>query len=260
MGWNKGTRHALEEAVCTTFFRGVRNPALQSQVEASATCMVIPAVADAINSLGAHSIWPGTGTPLTGIGEFQHAVDDLSDAVASEILHKVWPCKTVSEACKKIGHPLSWLTPRDYVSKPLLGQGFMCYSTGTPQTECGRTTCLFYDGSTLRNPTQIEWQGSWAELISQRATTALTVAAITAHPCLANHFSTDQALNAFLDSGAKTGTYGQVTQGLAGNGSFRTGQVYAPISNWSVKVEILASGVPSRFTGESEARNHTSVI
>eukprot|EP00971_Amphidinium_carterae_P056405 1114070-Amphidinium_carterae.1 len=68
---------------------------------------------------------------------------------------------SASSAPPKVGHSLSWLTPKALREQVLLTQGWSAISTTAPENELDMSNTYYFDGSSLRRPTATEIAASW---------------------------------------------------------------------------------------------------
>eukprot|EP00971_Amphidinium_carterae_P300539 5971441-Amphidinium_carterae.1 len=125
----------------------------------------------------------------------------------------------------------------------------MSFSTANVQREYNMATSYIFDGVQLRRPTQAEYTGSWVHLVEQHGTTPLTLASIATNPILSGCFIDQPSLDAWLNAPAKGGAYGGTAPQTAPSSAPRAGQLYLPLGQWVIDLEVRCSGAPNRFAG-----------
>eukprot|EP00971_Amphidinium_carterae_P272521 5409296-Amphidinium_carterae.1 len=110
-------------------------------------------------------------------------------------------------------------------------------------------TAYMFDGVQLRRPTPAEYAGSWVHLIEQHNVTPLTMAIVATSPVLSGCFVDQPSLDNWINAAAKGGAYGGTALQTAPSSSLKAGQLYLPLAQWCIDLEIRCSGAPNRYAG-----------
>eukprot|EP00971_Amphidinium_carterae_P111642 2211008-Amphidinium_carterae.1 len=228
--WSPYLRPALQDAVCLTYFAGRRNTALENQIEASSTDTILcPFVAKEFNLAGNFSAEvDAQGDPKSA--KFKPASSDLDDKVMHKILTLVQGCGSAVNAPGKVGHSLSWLTPKvlENLNRLILAQAWMCINSTTPESQLDEKNTWFFDGSVLRRPSATELRSSWVGTIRALKSPNHVLADIAGSPPLQGAFASDADLTTWCNLPVKTGAYAATPPpGSAATVTFTSGQVYA---------------------------------